>query len=139
MAKSPVDPAHFTSGDFLEAVFRPGEFVVICESRCDRGRVYRVGSRAAWVNDLESPEGVFYLSNPVDGRLRRNSENKMSLRSETNLTDFRHLVIESDEAEALLWIRAMAQVSLPVAAIYSSGGKSMHLLTRWESPQQGGF
>lgn len=138
-ARSPVDPAQVSSRDFLEAVFHPGECVVICKSRRDPGRIYRVGGRADWVGGLESPEGVFFLSNPVDGKARKNAEGVMSVRSEVNLTDFRHLVIESDEADAGIWIRAMAQVSLPIVAAYTSGGKSIHLLTRWMAPSKTAF
>jgi hypothetical protein len=137
--KSPVDPAQLNSGDFLEAVFKPGECVIVCKSLEDPGRVYRVGSRDPWINGLGSPEGVFYLSNPADGLLRKNADGRNSLRSEGNLTDFRHLVLESDEAEALVWLRAMAQVSLPIVAIYASGGTSVHILTRFECRTKAAF
>ena len=139
MAKSPVDPSQLNSGDFLEAVFEAGERVIVCKSLEDPGCVYRVGSREPWINNLGSPDGVFYLSNPADGLLRKNADGRNSLRSEGNLTDFRHLVLESDEAEALVWLRAMAQVSLPIVAIYTSGGKSVHILTRFECRTKAAF
>lgn len=138
-ARSPVDPAAVSSSDFLESVFRPGEFVAIASRLTDPGRPYRVGSRAEWVNGMKSEEGIFYLSNPVDGQVRKNGDGKWSLRSETNLTDFRHMVLESDKADALLWIRAMAQVPLPIVSIVSSGGKSIHVLVRWGSASKAAF
>ena len=138
-ARSPVDPAAATSCDFLEAVFRPEEYVVIVSHKTDPGRPYRVGSRAEWVNGMKSEEGIFYLSNPVDGQVRKNADGKWSLRSETNLTDFRHMVLECDKPDCLVWIRAMAQVPLPIASITSSGGKSIHLLVRWGSSTKSAF
>ena len=138
-ARSPVDPAGVTSCDFLEAVFKPEEFVVITSRLNDPGRPYRVGSRADWVNGMKSEDGIFYLSNPVDGQVRKNADGKWSLRSETNLTDFRHMVLECDKPDSLVWIRAMAQVPLPIASITSSGGKSIHLLVRWGSSSKAAF
>ncbi len=138
-ARSPVDPAGVTSCDFLEAVFQPEEFVVITSRLNDPGRPYRVGSRAEWVNGMKSVEGIFYLSNPVDGQVRKNADGRWSLRSETNLTDFRHMVLECDKPDSLVWIRAMAQVPLPIASITSSGGKSIHLLVRWGSSSKAAF
>ena len=138
-ARSPVDPAGVTSCDFLEAVFEPGEYVAITSRLNDPGRPYRVGSRAEWVNGMKSGEGIFYLSNPVDGQVRKNADGKWSLRSETNLTDFRHMVLECDKPDCLVWIRAMAQVPLPIVSITSSGGKSIHLLVRWGSSSKVAF
>jgi hypothetical protein len=130
MRRSPIDPDSVTSGQYLEKVFKPGEAVVICEHRKDPGRVYMVGSHATWVCGLGSEEGIFYLSNPTDGAKKPNAENTLSVRSEANVTAYRHLVVESDKSDALLWVRAMVQVPLPVVAIYGSGGKSVHFLLR---------
>ena len=138
-ARSPIDPAAVTSCDFLEAVFKPEEYVAITSRLNDPGRPYRVGSRAEWVNGMKSGEGIFFLSNPVDGQVRKNADGKWSLRSEINLTDFRHMVLECDKPDCLLWIRAMAQVPLPIASITSSGGKSIHLLVRWGSSTKAAF
>jgi hypothetical protein len=128
--RSPVDPAGFTSSQYLDAVFRPGECVVIAERQDDPGRVYVAGSGAAWVNGMRSDNGILYLSNPANGQRIQNADGKLSLRSETNLTCFRHLVLESDRTIAILWVRAMVQIALPVVAIYTSGGKSVHFLIR---------
>ena len=138
-ARSPIDPAAVTSCDFLEAVFKPEEYVAITSRLNDPGRPYRVGSRAEWVNGMKSGEGIFFLSNPVDGQVRKNADGKWSLRSEINLTDFRHMVLECDKPDCLIWIRAMAQVPLPIASITSSGGKSIHLLVRWGSSTKAAF
>lgn len=131
--RSPLNPDKITSSDYLDGVFKIGERVAVFTSRTDCGRVYEAGSRMGWVNGLQSEEGVFYLSNPTDGEPKRNADGRWSIRSEGNLTDFRHMVIESDKADPVTWIRAMAQLPLPAVAIYTSGNHSIHVLLRWEA------
>jgi len=138
-ARSPIDPAGVIASAFLDAVFRPGEHAIIVQHRTDPGRAYEVGSGKEWVNGLKSEEGVFFLSNPTNGMFKENTDGKLSLRSESNLTDFRHIVIESDKADDLLWLRAMAQVPLPAVAIYSSGGRSIHFLLRCDATDKKQF
>jgi len=132
-ARSPIDPAGVTAAAFLDAVFRPGEHVIIVYPVTALGRPYKAGSGEEWVNGLKRKDGVLYLSNPTDGVFKKNEDDKLSLRSEGNLTDFRHIVVESDVADDLLWLRAMAQVPLPAVAIYSSGGRSIHFLLRCDA------
>lgn len=128
--RSPVDPSGLTSAQYLDAVFRPGESVVIVKHREDPGRVYVAGSGESWVNGMREEEGVLYLSNPTNGARKLNDAGNMSLRSEGNVTAYRHLVVESDRTIPILWIRAMVQIPLPIVAIYTSGGKSVHFLVR---------
>lgn len=128
--RSPVDPSGLTSAQYLDAVFRPGENVVIVKHREDPGRVYVAGSGESWVNGMREEEGVLYLSNPTNGARKLNDAGNMSLRSEGNVTAYRHLVVESDRTIPILWIRAMVQIPLPIVAIYTSGGKSVHFLVR---------
>jgi hypothetical protein len=64
----------------------------------------------------------------------------MSRRSEESVKAWQHLVLEADPAEEIkrdptkmrefeqLWLGFLAQLPLPVKAIYSSGGKSVHAL-----------
>jgi hypothetical protein len=40
------------------------------------------------------------------------------------------LVLESDTADAAQWLSALVQLPLPIVAIYTSGGKSIHALVR---------
>jgi hypothetical protein len=43
------------------------------------------------------------------------------------------MVLESDLAAPELWMRALVQLPLPIVAIYTSGGKSVHALVRVEA------
>jgi hypothetical protein len=128
--RSPVDPSGLSSAQYLDAVFRPGESVVIVKHREDFGRVYVAGSGESWVNGMREEDGVLYLSNPTNGQRLANAAGNMSLRSEGNVTAYRHLVVESDRTIPILWIRAMVQIPLPIVACYTSGGKSVHFLIR---------
>jgi len=87
--------------------------------------------------------GVLFLSNPVLGRWVESGRTPegnpaRSLRSQPCVTAWRHLVLESDEPEAApFWLRWLASSGLPLAAVYSSGGKSWHALVRVEAADKG--
>jgi hypothetical protein len=55
---------------------------------------------------------------------------QMSKRSEEAVTSWRYFVIESDKANLKLWLAAIVQFPLRIAAIYSSGGRSVHALVK---------
>jgi len=48
-------------------------------------------------------------------------------------------VIESDEAKPELWLKALVQLTLPVVAIYTSGGRSVHALARVDAAAKSEF
>ncbi|HLP78243.1 MAG TPA: hypothetical protein VK327_15160 [Candidatus Paceibacterota bacterium] len=75
------------------------------------------------------------MSNPVDGKFHPNPRqgNKLSRRSEESVTSWRYLLVESDKAEPIPWVSALAQLPLRIAAIYSSGRRSIHALIRMDA------
>ena len=77
-----------------------------------------------------NPEGVWFLSNPVNGRWTLNDRGRKSRRSRQNVTSFRHMVVESDKVSADLWLAVLVQLPLSIVAIYTSGGRSIHALIR---------
>ena len=79
---------------------------------------------------LGSREGVWFLINPVDGEAHPNDNGHESTRSAANMTSWRYLLIESDHAEPCDWLAALVQMPLPISAIYTSGGRSIHALVR---------
>ena len=135
-ARSPIRPDNRTPVSFLHALYRPGERVLIfdifesqgqdlwtCEKPPFNARkldCFRTGKR----------EGVWFLVAPVDGEIRENDNGEQSRRSWQNVTAWRYLVLEFDHADPGDWLSALAQMPLPIAAIYSSGGKSIHALVR---------
>ena len=93
------------------------------------------------------PEGMWYLSQAVDGKwhpnpreLDKEGRMKMSRRSEESVAAWQHMVLEADPEESIkrdakklaefenLWLGFLAQLPLPIKAIYTSGGKSTHAL-----------
>lgn len=131
---------------FLETIFNPGERVLLFtnhRSQGDFGYVvgkgcWRLGERPGEVPvhcDLPSggPGGVWFLNNPVTGAWMRNDHDRLSRRSWQNVTRWQYLVIESDEAPTDEWLKALLVLPLPVVAIYTSGGRSVHALLRFNT------
>ena len=90
------------------------------------------------------PDGVFFLTNPVTGlwaikanitpataTTNRKANGIFTRRSQTNVTGWRHFVLESDELPANDWLRVLAHLAIPIAAIYTSGRRSIHALARF--------
>jgi hypothetical protein len=125
---------------FLHKLYRAGEKVVVfnvLESQgCEVWEHKGLGQDLSTLNHLRSyqREGVWFLAQPVDGEYHWNPrQEKESRRSEESVTAWRYLVIESDEAPKDLWLKALVQLPLPIAAICDSGGDSIHALIRLDA------
>lgn len=149
-ARSPIDPTKVSTEQFLEHLFLPEERVIIFTRFKSQGQfIHWVGHGSFRLADKPgvkavasklptgSNEGVWYLCQPVTGQWRPNprvtdehGRPRMSRRSEEVVTAWRYLVLESDNAPEDLWLNFLAQVPLPIAAIYTSGGKSIHALVK---------
>lgn len=135
-----------SAGEFLAALYQPGEKVKIFNEFKSQGE---------WIAEVRGPneiivtdnygslsqmptrgqEGIWFLNQPVDGLKHPNPRmgGRLSGRSEEAVTAWRYLVLESDEAERRQWVAALVRLPLPVAAIYTSGGKSIHALVRLDA------
>ena len=135
-SRSPLNPAEVTSPQFLQALDQPGEKVVVFTDFQSQGQcLFVVGSHEPSFLPAGGPEGVWFLANPVDGHFHPNSrqQNKLSRRSEESITSWRYLVLENDTADSRDWLACLAQLPLRIAAIYTSGGKSIHALVRLDA------
>jgi hypothetical protein len=131
-----------TPASFLRELYADGEKIIVFD-------VYDSQGQAVWerkpvpfdATELDrfrrgKKRGVWYLSAPVTGDYvdtgRKNPDGspKTSRRSWKTVTAFRYLVVESDKANPAHWLSALAQMPLPVVAVYTSGGKSTHALVR---------
>ena len=122
--RSWADPALVGSEGFLKMLYRPGERVVVFSDDRSQGTVWPDAELP-----VAGPRGMWFLIQPVDGQERMNPRTgNVSRRSEESVTAWRYLLLESDEATPGLWIAAMVQVRLPIAAVYTSGGRSIHIL-----------
>lgn len=107
----------------------------------------------------KAPDGAWYLSQPVDGAWHANPREmdartgrpKMSRRSEESVKAWEHLVLEADPVEDIkkdaakmaeferLWLGFLCKLPLPIKAIYTSGGKSIHALVHVPQPTKERF
>ena len=140
-ARSPKQPDNRRPASFLHELFLPGEKVVVFD-------VFKSQGEHVWTHreppfdagELDAfrtgkPHGVWFLANPVTGEYLENRKNEdgsphLSRRFEGVVTAWRYLLLESDKADPAHWLAALAQIPLPIAAIYSSGGKSIHALIK---------
>lgn len=87
--------------------------------------------------------GVWFLNQPVDGKWREKPGSarwgkagpEFSRRHEPCVQGWPYLVLESDiKGIEPLWLNFLAGVPLPIVALYTSGGKSVHALVRVDAP-----
>jgi hypothetical protein len=150
LARSPVgDVGHWRAEDVLGALFEEGERVLVFRSEFSQGdfgvsvggggkvSVWRLGDqpgvdpeRMADGLPRGGPAGLWFLAAPVSGKWEVGGNSKMTRRSAQCVTAWRYMVLESDEAEPEVWLPAIARMPLPIAAIYESGGRSVHALVR---------
>lgn len=137
--------------DFLTFLYGRDETVLVFtdfRSQGDfayrNGRTYRLGQRPGVKpvrSDLptKGKDGIWFLTNPVTGTWEPMQGAKVGRRHGGCVTSWRYAVLESDEAPADLWLRALVQLELKISAIYSSGGKSIHALVRLDARNKGEF
>jgi hypothetical protein len=136
--RSPVKvPWLLTASEFLAAAYQMGDKVLVFSDYKSQGQtIWQRCSLKVDRDELHSferghTEGVWFLSNPIDGREHFNErQQKMSRRSEESITNFGFAVLESDCQPLAQWLRILVQLPLPIVSIAASGGKSLHALLR---------
>ncbi len=127
--RSEIDPAGVSATDFLSRLYnaQAGERVLVFSE-------YKSQGQAVWPTEsipTRGRDGIWFLAQPVDGKSRPNPRlGKMSRRSEESVLAWRWMVLESDEAPVRLWLAALARTVPRIAAITTSGGRSVHALVR---------
>lgn len=128
--KSPVAPMYVTPSAYLAHVFEPGQKAIVFTNQQSQGQ-------SVWPDSPPpdaGPEGVWFLIQPVDGHFHENPrQGNLSRRSEESVTQWRHMLLESDEAPRGAWLGAMCRLPLPIVSIASSGNRSLHVLIRLEA------
>jgi hypothetical protein len=130
-----------TPASFLHAIFRQGENVLVFSKYRSQGQTLWIHPGfpfdAGALNEFckGASDGVWFLSNPCDGQFRdiprlvsEHNPTGRSRRAEESLTDYRHLLIESDEVDPSLWLSVLIQLPLPILSIVTSGKRSIHAL-----------
>lgn len=130
---------------FLHKIFRPGENVwVTTNDKSSDGLIWTHDGASQRFDELArlatGQQNVWYLTNPIDAEVhalaRLQSEHNpqgLTFRAIECVTAWRYMLIESDEAPAHLWLKALVQFELPIVAIYHSGKRSYHALARFEA------
>lgn len=145
----PDDPATWPEL-LLDTLYHPNERILIFTNmqsqgqflRVIRGKNYRLNSRpgikatpAAHLPD-RGENGCWFLCSPVLGTWQPNPQ-KLDPKNHQPLpgrrhaaccTRFPYAVLESDNLPPETWFKILAQLHDPIAAIYTSGGKSIHAL-----------
>ncbi len=135
--QSPLKVVAESSLSFLWRLYPPGsgEQVILFNDMQSQGQlVWRAEGNERLLADglTAGPDGVWFLPQPVTGEFHPNprTDGKLSRRSEEAVTCWRYLVLESDEADPDLWLRALVQMPLRIVSICESGGRSIHALVR---------
>lgn len=142
-SRSTKVPDRCTPVSFLHALYEPGESVLIFTTFKSQGQhVWKhcdapYDARALDGFRTGHADGVWFLINPTDSVMKPNTNGIPSRRSESNITAWRYWLLESDKAPADIWLAALARLPLPIAAVYGSGGKSIHALIRAEARTKG--
>jgi hypothetical protein len=126
-----------TPAGVLHKLYRPGEKIVVFNVYVSQGcEVWEHPGPAGDLSTLDylqtgQQSGVWFMAQPTDGLYHPNPrEGHDSRRSEESVTSWRYFLIESDHAPKGTWLRAVVQMPLRIAAIYDSGGDSVHVLVR---------
>lgn len=144
--RSAVDPAAVTAPDFLKLLYPGaiaegggnGEKILVFTNEYGQGE-------ALWPDDPVPKMGkcgVWFLPQPVSGKVVPNTEGKpgpngevpLSRRTWRTVESFRYMVIESDKAPVEEWLAFIVQVPLRLEALYTSGSRSVHALIRVDQP-----
>lgn len=159
--RSPWDPRRVTAQGFLDAVFLPGEKTVVFFKYMSQGqfghiagkpgKTYYLGDRPGLRPAIaeEFPEhgreGAWFLPSPIDGKWYPNGKvdkmgnPELSRRTGASITVYRHMLLESDNAPEADWLNLITQLPLPITALYTSGGRSIHALIRVDTPSKSAF
>jgi hypothetical protein len=108
--RSPV-PTWITPAEYLSAIFRQGDQVLVFSDHMSQGQALyqnwslKVDRDALKSFVIGSIDGVWFLSNPVDGQYDFNPrQNSMSRRSEESITAWRYAVLECDHKPKETWL-----------------------------------
>lgn len=144
--RSPKQPESQNAYSFLKYTYRVGEMIHVFEDIHAKAPAATI--RVTEPMDCSVSEqiqgggcglGIWFLCNPVDGKWHSKSDGTASCRSEAALTDFRYMVLESDVASFELWMAFVVQMPARIAAIYTSGGRSIHALVRIDAHSKAEF
>jgi hypothetical protein len=145
-ARSVCDPREVSCGAFIDALYAKDDQVMCFTSMRSvgdymrwRGGWFELGkqpgikARRVKEGPRGSREGCVMLIQPMDGKwhpVEGSQPPRLSRRTRSSVLHYRYMLWESDDAPESLWLNALAQVRLPIVAITTSAGRSLHALVR---------
>lgn len=138
-ANSPVKVSGVGPDKFLRLLYPDqGDRVLIFDSETTQGQmVWHPKLDPTWEQRFTRSclKGVWFLVQPVSGtfvnlpRLRSPfNPSGRSRRAAECVTEFRYLVLESDNVDVDTWVKVLVNLPLPVVSVTSSGSRSLHAL-----------
>lgn len=133
--RSPMVPDAMNATSFLKYLYKTGEKIFVTDDLMKKQPSELVVIEDVMYSPtldriaIENESGVWFLPNPVCGQWVESGSGH-SMRCENALTAWRYCVIESDTVVEADWLKILCSLPLPVAAIYRSGGKSVHSLIK---------
>lgn len=142
--RSAFDPGKVECGAFIDALYGLQSKVMCFTAMRSvgdymrwRGEWFALGknpdqkAQRVWEGPKRSREGCVMMIQPCDGKWHPVSgKTTMSRRTMKSVVAWRYMLWESDEAPQEEWLNALAQVRMPVVAITTSAGRSLHALVR---------
>jgi hypothetical protein len=131
----------------LELLYRPEDPVCICtaytiQTKKEGGQKavpFGAGitkSAREWVNEIrrrgtpENKAGCWFRPNPVN----QQGSGTNGAHRDDDVQDYRFLLVESDDLPSDLQLSFFLKLELPVVALVSSGGRSIHAIIRLNAP-----
>ncbi len=135
------DSPETEAAEYLRALFKPGETVGYVVERddskqdddgrwkpCKAGNTLSVDTLLASLDSGEPIDCAFGTPNREAGAWIRINPLDGNGSSDSNVTDFRYALVESDMLSPGKQLALIREMRLPVAAIVTSGGKSVHAI-----------
>jgi hypothetical protein len=130
----PTDLAETTPIDFLRRLYKPGELICITwpdgNGKPTQDDIWTVNEWAQLFagqikpEDLQTDQGIWFCVNPLKGGMDSPG------RTNENVADFRYALVESDKGALEEQYANLINSGLPLAAVYTSAGDSVHGLVR---------
>jgi len=121
-------PLHYQAATLIMQLFEPTDWVnIVSQSKQNgQGKWHPVGygktlPRNEWLRQLLEP----FPARPGGAWIRMNPLNGMGV-ADSDVTAFRYALLEFDDIPLELQLSLFAKVTLPIAAITYSGGRSYH-------------
>jgi hypothetical protein len=126
------DAPHTHPVALFQALYQDNELICVNDDPRLAGKATTMDV-ASWIEiffDHGPPVGeggVWFRINPL---MAEEGSGHKSAHTENDVAVFKHLLLESDSLPMGLQLSVLAKLPLPIAAVYLSGGKSVHALVK---------